>query len=254
MRSLGLPRQGRCPERQQGSGFRGAAALVPGKLAASFVPLPGGTGGISTRPSASYCRARLTSRGTDGAENALAGADAVGRVHDCGVPASTAVDDVGALVPRANDVVSGTGEDCVGQRCTDLGVGRRRRRSATISLHDSDGVAADVDRGPWQANARAIAALIRPGQRLESGPSRGIPSIEGSRSDVTPARFDHRTPNIARVYPRVLLPESNSPPPQFPSVRRPSPQAMCLSARGLSLVQVRRVVDPLLLVGEKTRP
>jgi hypothetical protein len=78
-------------------------------------------------------------------------------------------------------------------------------------------------RTPQRATAHAIAAaVLRPRTRPESGPSRGTPCIEANRHDATPAPFDRHMPNIARVYPRVLPPESNSPPPQFPSVRRPS--------------------------------
>jgi hypothetical protein len=73
MQSLGCSRQGRCPERQQGSGLRGAAALVPGKLAASFVPVPSGTGGISTRPfRLFYCVVRPGERLVTEAQEALA--------------------------------------------------------------------------------------------------------------------------------------------------------------------------------------
>jgi hypothetical protein len=78
-------------------------------------------------------------------------------------------------------------------------------------------------RTPQRATGQAIAAaVLRPRTRPESGPSRGTPCIEANRHDATPAPFDRHMPNIARVYPRVLPPESNSPPPQFPSVRRPS--------------------------------
>jgi hypothetical protein len=107
-----------------------------------------------------------------------------------------------------------------------------------LSRYGSEAEAAAA-REPLRVTAQAIAAPIRRGLRLESYPGRGIPGSEGNRHAVAPARFDHRTPNIAHVYPHVLLPESNLPPPQFPPLRRPSVQAMCLSARGLSLVQVR---------------
>jgi hypothetical protein len=43
-------------------------------------------------------------------------------------------------------------------------------------------------------------------------------SIEANRHDAMPAPFDHRMPSIARVDPREFPLESNSPPPQFPSV------------------------------------
>jgi hypothetical protein len=80
-----------------------------------------------------------------------------------------------------------------------------------------------VDRKPQRATAQAIAGgVLRPRTRPESGPSRGTPSIEANRHDATPVPFDRHMPNIARVYPRVLRPESNSPLPQFLSVRRPS--------------------------------
>jgi hypothetical protein len=82
-----------------------------------------------------------------------------------------------------------------------------------LSRYGSE-VEAAVDREPWRVTARAIVALIRRGLRLESCPGRGIPGSEGNRHDVAPARFDHRTPNTAHVYPHVLLPESNLPPPQ----------------------------------------
>ena len=76
---------------------------------------------------------------------------------------------------------------------------------------------------PQRATGQAIAAaVLRPRTRSESGPSRGTPSIEANRHDATPVPFDRHMPNIARVYPRVLPPASNSPLPQFPSVRRPS--------------------------------
>ena len=83
-----------------------------------------------------------------------------------------------------------------------------------VSRYGSE-VEAVVDREPWRVTARAIAALTRRELRLESCPGRGIPGSEGSRHDVAPARFDHRTPDTAHVYPHALLPESNLPPPQF---------------------------------------
>ncbi len=64
--------------------------------------------------------------------------------------------------------------------------------------------------------------MLRPRTRPEAGSSHGTPSIEANRHDATPVPFDRHMPNIARVYPRVLPPESNSPLPQFLSVRRPS--------------------------------
>jgi hypothetical protein len=82
-----------------------------------------------------------------------------------------------------------------------------------LSRYGSE-VEAAVDREPWRVTARAIVALIRRGPRLESCPGRGIPGSEGNRHDVAPARYDRRTPNTAHVYPHVLLPESNLPPPQ----------------------------------------
>ena len=98
-----------------------------------------------------------------------------------------------------------------------------------VSRYGSEAEAA-VAREPWLVTARAIAAPIRRGLRLESCPSRGIPGSEGNRHDVAPARFDHRTPNIARAYPHALLPESNLPPPQslpFAAL----PLRLCVSAR-----------------------
>ena len=80
-----------------------------------------------------------------------------------------------------------------------------------------------AERTPQRSTAQAIAvAVLRPRTRPESGPSRGTPSIEASRHDATPVPYDRHMQNIARVYPRVLPPESNSPLPQFLSVRRPS--------------------------------
>ena len=87
----------------------------------------------------------------------------------------------------------------------------------------SEVFAAAADRPPQRATAQAIpAAVLRPRTGPKSGPTRGTPSSEANRHETTPAPFDHHMPNIARVYPRVLPPESNSPLPQFPSVRRPS--------------------------------
>jgi len=98
-----------------------------------------------------------------------------------------------------------------------------------VSRYGSE-VEAVVDREPWRVTARAIAALIRRELRLESCPGRGIPGSEGSRHDVAPARFDHRTPNTAHVYPHALLPESNLPPPQsLPFAALPF--RLCVSAR-----------------------
>ena len=95
-----------------------------------------------------------------------------------------------------------------------------RKRGETLNLFLNQEA---VDRTPQRATGHAIAAaVLRPGTRPKSGPGRGTPCIEANRHDATPTPFDRHMPNIARVYPRVLLPESNSPPPQFPSVRRPS--------------------------------
>ena len=106
---------------------------------------------------------------------------------------------------------------------------RPPRGSPMISRYGSE-VEAVVDREPWRVTARAIAALTRRELRLESCPGRGIPGSEGSRHDVAPARFDHRTPNTARVYPHVLLPESNLPPPQSLPLAALS-FSLCVSAR-----------------------
>jgi hypothetical protein len=84
----------------------------------------------------------------------------------------------------------------------------------------SEVFAAAADRPPQRATAQAIpAAVLRPRTGPKSGPTRGTPSSEANRHETTLAPFDHHMPNIARVYPRVLPPESNSPLPQFPSVR-----------------------------------
>jgi hypothetical protein len=91
-------------------------------------------------------------------------------------------------------------------------------------------VGAAADREPSRVTAQAIAAPIRRGLRLGSCPGRGIQGSEGNRHDVAPARFDHRTPNTAHVYPHALLPESNLPPPQslpFAAL----PLRLCASAR-----------------------
>ena len=98
-----------------------------------------------------------------------------------------------------------------------------------LSRYGSE-VEAVVDREPWRVTARAIAAPIRRGLRQESCPGRGIQGSEANRHDVAPARFDHRTPNTAHVYPRALLPESNLPPPQsLPFAALPF--RLCVSAR-----------------------
>ena len=98
-----------------------------------------------------------------------------------------------------------------------------------VSRYGSE-VEAVVDREPWRVTARAIAVPIRRELRLESCRGRGIPGSEGNRRAGAPARFDHRTPNIARAYPHALLPESNLPPPQslpFAAL----PLRLCVSAR-----------------------
>jgi hypothetical protein len=98
-----------------------------------------------------------------------------------------------------------------------------------VSRYGSE-VEAAVDREPGQVTARAIAAPIRRVLRLESSPGRGIPGSEGTRHAVAPARFDHRTPNTAHVYPHALLPESNLPPPQSLPLAA-LPFRLCVSAR-----------------------
>jgi hypothetical protein len=81
------------------------------------------------------------------------------------------------------------------------------------------------------------AAVLRPRTPLGSGPTRGTPSIEANRHETTPAPFGRRMPNIALVYLRVLSPESNSPPPQIPSLAALRTQATGLEAHELSLIQ-----------------